>query len=126
MKAASIAASVLVTACIIAACSSTPSRPPIDTTGSVNPGSGGATGATPSDDAGATGTDGGGTTAASDDGGTPIEGGAACSSGNCTGCCIASAPTTCFQGTTNSACGLLGSFCLTCTAGFNCVNGGCQ
>jgi hypothetical protein len=109
---------------VFCACSSSPARPPIDTQGAATPGSGGSSGATPSNDAGATSSDGGATVAASEDGGgVPVDGGV-CTAGNCSGCC--DSVNLCHSGGSASACGQLGVLCQVCTAGESCVGNTCQ
>jgi hypothetical protein len=114
----SVALAVTALATIAFACSSSPSRPPIDTTGGgPAPGSG-----SPKPDA---------ATPTNEDAGTPVtpvaDGGTeagVCSAGGCGGCC--NAINQCVAGTTIQACGVLGVPCVMCMAGSNCTGGYCQ
>ena len=112
---------VVLGAAITAACSSTPTHPPIETSGGSNPGPAGGGGSSPAQDA-----DGG--TTASGDAGTPIgDGGAAatsCNNGNCNGCC--DTLQRCQPGTSTAVCGVSGGLCLSCQAGAICSGGFCQ
>jgi hypothetical protein len=109
----------LVGVVVIACSSSTPTRPPIETSAGKDPGvsAGGAGSPLPtSPDA-----DGGSTTVAtSEEGG--VEGGV-CTATNCGGCCDAT--NHCQNGTTNAACGISGGTCTSCATGLNCTNGSC-
>jgi hypothetical protein len=115
-------ATVLVTVVSIAfACSSTPSRPPIETGTGSTPGATTGAGTVKTDAA----------PPASDDAGTPVTPAAdsgveagVCSAGGCGGCC--NALNECVTGTTNTACGVLGVPCAVCNAGSNCSGGYCQ
>jgi hypothetical protein len=108
---------------MVFACSSAPSQPPIETTGTGTPSQGG--NANPP--AGSSSSSGG----AIDDGGVSttsdasLDGGS-CNSGSCaTGCCnfLTNA---CESGQSNTYCGISGEACVACPTGTSCTGGGCQ
>jgi hypothetical protein len=119
----SVALAAIAITAVSFACSSSPSRPPIDNTGGG--GNPGGVSEGPKADAA---TDAAPPTA--EDAGTPVtttdsgnEAGI-CSAGGCGGCC--NALNECVTGTTSLACGVLGVPCVQCMAGSNCMGGYCQ
>jgi hypothetical protein len=108
-----------------AACSSAPSQPPIDTSGSTTGDQGGG-GPVPGDAGPAV--DEGTTATPSDDAGIPdsaTDTSSNCLLGTCAGCCTPTGQ--CEPGSTNAQCGSNGVACQQCTGSQNCTTTiGCQ
>ncbi len=103
---------------LIVACSSSPSHPPIDTTGPTSGGSGGGQ-SLPGD---------GGVV---EDGGTVVildssaaDAGVSCLTAPCLGCC--DNLNICRAGTLNAQCGISGGICSPCPGTQTCIGGACQ
>jgi hypothetical protein len=112
------AGGLLLCAGVVGACSSTsPGRPAIETTGSKNPSPGG--GSSSSGGTSSSGVDGGGTM------GAGVPDGGICNPSTCpTGCCTTG--NDCESQQLNSACGIGGGVCQTCSVGLTCEMGTCQ
>jgi hypothetical protein len=103
---------------LAAACSDTPSRPPVSTTGGTDPGAttGSTSPGTARDAASSSG---------ADAGETVLPEGGTCNPNNCpTSCCTTLGE--CVTQQTNNLCGLAGTTCVACTGGTSCISGQCE
>ncbi len=107
---------------MVFACSSTPTQPPIETTGTGAPSQGGNSNPPAGSSSGGVSDDGGGLSTSVD---ASFDGGN-CNSGSCaTGCCNF-LTNTCESGQSNTYCGISGEACVACPTGTSCTGGGCQ